>query len=131
MVLVKPNDIAVRKLIFYLVTIGQIVGTIALIIVFIVLMATSGWIDDACEKSSYADCTDNAKKWVIIAFVCSLCIDLLMCFCVLQILYYGWKEQEALAAERIAHGDGGQGAQVYQQVPAGGQYYGHGGNQMA
>ena len=113
MVLVKPGDIGVRKLIFYLVTIGQIIGTVALILVFIILMATDDWVKDACDKWDVDNCYDDAKKWIIISFIIALILDLLLCFCVAQILYYGWKEQEALAVEGLAYGNQGGAAQVY------------------
>ena len=139
MVLVKPNDIGVRKLIFYLISIGQVIATIALILVFIILMATDGWYDEArdnCYEQSTKhdyDWQDNCddidwiKKIIIWTFVCFLIIDLVLCYCVLQILYYGWKEQESLAADQLAYGNNNQGgAQVYnapyQPVPVNGQY---------
>mmetsp|Transcript_11525 Transcript_11525/g.15566 ORF Transcript_11525/g.15566 Transcript_11525/m.15566 type:complete len:131 (+) Transcript_11525:194-586(+) len=112
--LVKPNEISVRKLIFYLVSIMQFVGTVALVIVFIVMLTTDGWIEDACKKDS----CDSAKTWLVVGFIATFIIDLLLCFCVLQILYYGWKEQESIAADRIVHGAiGGSGPQVYPNHP--------------
>ena len=142
MVLVKPNDIGVRKLLFYLIMIGQVLATVACILVFIILMATDGWYDDAIDNCNDAsdehgwsvncDDIDWIRKVVIITFVCFLAIDLVLCFCVSQILYYGWKEQESLAADQLAYGNNQNqgGAQVYntpyQPVPVNGD----GGNAM-
>ena len=108
MVLVKPGDANIRKLLFYMVSFLSVVGLLTLIIVFIVYLANDNWYD-ACRNeyywSDYQDCLDNAKTWMIISFIVAICLDLALVFCTLQILYFGWKEQEEGGGAAVAGHD--------------------------
>ena len=102
MVLVKPHDVYIRKLIFYLVTALQMIGAVFLVAVFIYLCATDQWVEDACRNGTddyetYSQCLDYAKTYMIAAMVIVFVVGGLLAFCTLQILYYGWKEQQAIA----------------------------------
>ena len=97
LVLVKPHDANIRKILFYLISFLSIIGLLVLIIVFIVYLANDRWIDYCYDEyigHDRADCLDNARTWMIISFIIAICLDLALVFCTLQILYFGWKEQE-------------------------------------
>ena len=51
MVLVKPHDVTIRKILYYVVMIMTVINFVALIIVFIYFLATDDWIYDACKSS--------------------------------------------------------------------------------
>ena len=53
--------------------------------------------------------------FIYIAFGSAMVIQLLLCFCEVQILYYGWKEQENIKAGK--NGDGSEKQQQQQQMP--------------
>ena len=121
MVLVKPNAVYIRKLLFYLVSVMSAIQFLGVIIVFIYLLATDDWIEDACldgtsNLSDYNDCLDYAKTYMVITFIFLLIIYALLVFCTVQILYYGWKEQAHLAQEAQAAVAPGQ-AQPYMNAP--------------
>ena len=108
MVLVKPHDINIRKLLYYIVSILTTIQLVGLVVVFIFLLVTDDWIAEACSNysSDYTDqlnCLDYARTGMIIAMCCLMVIYSLLAFCTVQILYYGWKEQVHIAQERQGH----------------------------
>ena len=53
---------------------------------------------------------------VLIGFIVGLLFTLLLCWCEVQILYYGWKEQEMLAGQKSGPGMVETAQVPYQQV---------------
>ena len=99
LVCIKRNDVNVRKLLFIVVTIIQTISVVVLIGTFIYLVAVDDWVTDACtdgDYNTYDECKDAVYFFVYVAFGVALVIQLLLCWCEVQILYYGWKEQEAI-----------------------------------
>ena len=77
---------------------------LGLIIAFLIIVSTD-YIETLCwemyheDRGSFwetygEDCEGTIRTYVIIAFVVALIFSLLLCYCEIQILYYGWKEQE-------------------------------------
>ena len=121
-VCVKKSSVVVRKMLFILVTIMQTISLLGLIIVFIIIMATS-WIEDLCIDGdagsgydSLEDCESYIRMLVGIGFGIGLVLTLLLCWCEVQILYYGWKEQEMLAGQKTNPGMVETAQMPYQQV---------------
>ena len=109
MVLVKPHDVYIRKILYRLVASLTLISFAVLIAVFIYLCASDSWIDDACRNGTetyedYTECQDYAKSYMVIGMLFFIAMYTLISFCTLQILYYGWKEQMAIAEERQASG---------------------------
>ena len=93
MVIARPNDANIRKLLFYIVTVLSVIGLVAACIFFFVILANGDFSEYVCSYSSSGyHCEDINNTWVIIWFVLALCLDLLLVFCTAQILYFGWKE---------------------------------------
>ena len=121
-VCVKKSSVVVRKMLFILVTIMQTISLLGLIIVFIIIMATS-WIEDLCTTGDAAsdydkpeDCESAIRMFVGIGFAIAIVLTLLLCWCEIQILYYGWKEQEMLAGQKSGPGMVQTAEMPYQQV---------------
>ena len=94
MVLFKPHDAMIRKLLFYIGSILSIIGLVAIIIAFLIFLVNGDWYN-ACAEYSWGDhenCVENAKLYMIISFTITLLLDLALVYCTLQILYFGWKE---------------------------------------
>ena len=86
MVLVKPHDIYIRKILYYSVTGMTVINFLGVIIVFIYLLATDDWIDTACNEgtdnySDYSQCLDYAKTYMIIGMVFVVVVTALLGFC--------------------------------------------------
>ena len=107
MVFINPNDARTRKILFYGVSVCQAISICVSIILFLVLLFTDNWINDACrwnlgddnlvtadELRSYQNCKEYAKSGLIVGFIWVFSVQLLLMFMVWQVLYYGWKEQE-------------------------------------
>jgi len=105
MVIVKPHDVSIRKSLYYIMFVMTVINYVGLIAVFIYLLATDDWIVTTCyEQTSnrydFANCLDYARTAMVIVFCVLFVIYGLCGCCTLQILYYGWKEQEHLYHER-------------------------------
>ena len=96
MVFINPNDARTRKILFYGVSVGQAISICVSLILFLVLLFTDGWIEDACNwnQTSYYMCEETAKWGLVVGFIWVFSVQLLLMFMVWQVLYYGWKEQE-------------------------------------
>ena len=119
LVCIKRNDVNVRKLLFIVVTIIQTISVVVLIGTFIYLVAVDDWVTDACtdgDYNTYDECKDAVYFFVYVAFGVALVIQLLLCWCEVQILYYGWKEQEMLAGQKTNPGMVETAQMPYQQV---------------
>lgn len=109
MVLFKPHSVGLRKCIFWMMTVLQSLGVLgftALVIIGIVV----DWEESVCtdywsDLSQYYDnetlCEEQLRQVFIMVIVLSILIGLPLIFCILQILYYGWKEQEHFHRERL------------------------------
>ena len=103
MVIAKPYDASIRKLIYYISLILDILGAIGLVI-FIIIAFAGDWEQDWCRTyyydykgdfyDSYSECVDWINMILIIFVVLVIVIFVPCTLCILQILYYGWKEQE-------------------------------------
>ena len=130
MVIVKPYDISIRKTLYYIYAILSAIGLVGLVIFTIVIFASDWEVDWCTTPANYADYNDwfdNVGECVsfinnvMIGLVITMYLIAVPCaLCILQILYYGWKEQETLTAERQAYNGEVQGNMVAQQhmVPA-------------
>ena len=112
MVFVNPNDSRTRKILFYCVSIGQLISILTTLAVFLYLLFTDDWIDDACKYpnqtlAQYNTCVDWAKSGLIVGFCWVMAIMLLFQFMIWQVLYYGWKEQEEKDKENYQGQKGG------------------------
>ena len=96
MVFINPNDARTRKILFYGVSVGQAISICVSLILFLVLLFTDNWIEDACNwnQTSYYMCEEAAKWGLVVGFIWVFSVQLLLMFMVWQVLYYGWKEQE-------------------------------------
>ena len=123
-----------RKVLFWVVTVMAGVGLLIIIITFIIAIALfDEWIGDACREldtqEQYDACRDWAFTILVIAFAITVVVDSIFVFITIQVLYYGWKEQEQIQARgdeqtqalnQHGHGApprGGAQVQVYHQVP--------------
>ena len=61
MVLIKPHDAMVRKMLFYIVSALAIIGLVATIIVFLIYLVNGDWYN-ACDAYSFdpENCEENA-----------------------------------------------------------------------
>ena len=124
MVCVKKHDVTVRKILFILITILQTLSLLGLIVTFIYLLTVDEWLEETCytqiyeerNYDTYDECKDAVNLFIYIAFGTALVIQLLFCWCEIQILYYGWKEQENIKAGK--NGDGSEKQMQQQQLPA-------------
>eukprot|EP00354_Favella_ehrenbergii_P008280 CAMPEP_0170467360 /NCGR_PEP_ID=MMETSP0123-20130129/10969_1 /TAXON_ID=182087 /ORGANISM="Favella ehrenbergii, Strain Fehren 1" /LENGTH=126 /DNA_ID=CAMNT_0010733709 /DNA_START=135 /DNA_END=515 /DNA_ORIENTATION=- len=116
MVFVNPYDARTRKMLFYSVSIGQLISIVTYIAIFLYLLFTDDWIKDACHStSSYVqqqNCLDFAKTGLIISFCWGMAIMLLFIFMIWQVLFFGWKEQE----EKAENGGAGKTSDGYTQA---------------
>ena len=129
MVLFYPRNVSLRKLIFIIEAVFYILGAIGFVILLIVYFATDladnfdeTWCDDYYTQlegqvfNDYSSCLDFINTWVIVGVVLVALIWTPIALCILQILYFGWKEQENRIEERTA-------PNVVHYVPAQQTYY--------
>ena len=104
MVCVKPHDVALRKMLYYLSMVGWIVSIVLLVVVSIVLMNSEVYKDKFCAYTdsltddhhyyNYSYCVEAIEQSLMIYMIVGTIVQILEAFCVLQVLYHGWKEQE-------------------------------------
>ena len=105
-VIIKPHNAGTRKIIYYLYAIFAALFVLAVIVGVIYIFA-SDYKKTICANltssySSYQNCLDGINLYLIIVTIAYLLVAIPCQLCVLQILYYGWKEQENINAERQA-----------------------------
>ena len=114
-IVAKPDNVGLRKIIYYVYMILMILGLIGYFI-FVIIVFTSDWETDFCVDNyndfndfydSLSDCEDWINTMMIVIVILSALIFIPCTLACLQVLYFGWKEQEALANQR-----GGGGAQT-------------------
>ena len=111
MVCVRPHDVIWRKMLYYLSLTGWILSAVVFLAVSIILLSSNEYMQQLCQYAvdaqsaydtqdstgysiDYDTCVSSAKTAIIIVLVVGLLIQSLFAFIILQVLYYGWKEQE-------------------------------------
>ena len=109
LVIFKPNSICIRQLIFFGMAILQGLGALGFV-ALVIFGIVADWEEQVCSNywddlyqyyNSEIDCEEGLRQIFIIVIVVSIFIGLPLIFCTLQILYYGWKEQENIRRERM------------------------------
>ena len=132
MILVKPRCAGTRKLLYYIYLILSVLGAIAFVIWTIILFTGDfehDWCTDADNIKDYDqffddydECMDWINMMAIICVIFAALVGIPCALCVLQILYYGWREQENASNETYSRNIAyGQGHQQNHTVPVGGQ----------
>ena len=110
LVVVKPYNADIRKIIYYIYMGLLVAGGIA-IVIFLIYAFASDWEQEWCLSGSYSygsgstyeDCKDFIQL-ILIIYVVALILLIVPCsLLVLQVLFYGWKEQEKINQERQTH----------------------------
>ena len=125
LVVVKPYNADVRKIIYYIYFVLLILGLIGMVIFFIYAFA-SDFEETWCSvggnySGNYQDCVDWINLFLIIYMVIVILAIVPCSLLILQVLFYGWKEQEKINQERQTHDShvpAGPG-NAYQQVNTG------------
>ena len=97
-VLVQPNNAGLRKIIYYTYVALAIAGAVGILIWIIYAFASASYVYEFCaqlaEAESASDCVGFFNTLLIIIIVIVLLVFVPCTLCTMQILYYGWKEQE-------------------------------------
>ena len=105
-VLFKPHNAPTRKLLYILYAIGAVLYVI-FFIAFAIYAFASDYEETLCADatstySDYQTCMDAINLYLILALIVAALIVFPCQLCVLQILYWGWKEQEHINEQRQA-----------------------------
>jgi len=87
MVFCKPYDVSVRKILYYLILCGQLVGLVTFVIVLIIYLTSDTYKYDLCANitstySDYVNCVDAIQTIFIVVLVVGLLIYVPCIFCV-------------------------------------------------
>ena len=109
LVIFKPHSVGIRKCIFWMMTTLQSIGILGFT-VLVICGIVIDWEENLCndywsDMSQYFEsetlCEEQLRQVFIMVIVLSILIGLPLIFCILQILYYGYKEQEHFHRERL------------------------------
>ena len=98
-VCIKCRSTALRCLLFFMVTILQLVMIVLVVYSYVAYVATGDWVEEKCEdeiadEDSFESCKNVLHTLTFFAFLFFFFFQLILGWCELQILYYGWREQE-------------------------------------
>ena len=107
LVICEPYNVSIRKSIYYVNTIMAAIQLTAWVI-FIIYIFTSDYAEYACleriwtmtNSVTFDSCVFYVNLVAIISTVVVVVIGIPMNLCCIQILYYGWKEQEQITRQR-------------------------------
>ena len=97
---IKCRSTALRCLLFFMVTILQLVMLIGIVYSYIAYIVTGDFVEETCldELADIEEDLDSCEAryhiLILFAFLFFFGFHLLLSWCEVQILYYGWREQE-------------------------------------
>mmetsp|Transcript_22208 Transcript_22208/g.29717 ORF Transcript_22208/g.29717 Transcript_22208/m.29717 type:complete len:151 (+) Transcript_22208:208-660(+) len=90
-------------LMFFVISLLQLGIIVTLVWSYIAQVVQGTWVEEHCYTDAQTlddECEAVTHILVLLSFLALLAFSLMMCVCEVQILYYGWREQEMYASGR-------------------------------